>query len=120
MNLPDGVRPGLARARWMALVVLGAGALAGGSAAAQERAQGGSAPPPRIGPIWDGQRHQPSRGEVEERLRARGTIPRPEERRDELRELNELSRELLPPGSPLPAPEVARDAPVRGVGAQIG
>ncbi len=85
------------------------GLVAGFVADAQER----SAPPRHIGPIWDGRHHQLRRQEVEDRLRERGVLPGPERRQDQLRDLNALSRELLPPGSPLPAPEVARDAPVR-------
>lgn len=68
-------------------------------------------PPSRIGPIWDGQRHQPSRGVVQERLQEQGTAPDPARNEQQLRELNELSRQLLPPGSPVPAPGVERQAP---------
>lgn len=59
-------------------------------------------------PIWNGRQHQPTRGETEQRLRQDGTSPRDDRERGQLRELNELSRELLPPGSTEPAPEAER------------
>ncbi|MBI0538519.1 hypothetical protein D9599_23440 [Roseomonas sp. KE2513] len=59
-------------------------------------------------PIWNGRQHQPTRGETEQRLRQDGTPSGDERERGQLRELNELSRELLPPGSTEPAPEAER------------
>ncbi|WP_043837543.1 hypothetical protein [Muricoccus aerilatus] len=59
-------------------------------------------------PIWNGRQHQPTRGETEQRLRQDGTSPSDDSERSQLRELNELSRELLPPGSTEPAPEAER------------
>ena len=59
-------------------------------------------------PIWNGRQHQPTRGETEQRLRQEGTSPRDDRERSQLRELNELSRELLPPGSTEPAPDAER------------
>ena len=60
------------------------------------------------GPIWNGRQHQPTRGETEQRLQQEGTAPRDDRERGQLRELNELSRELLPPGSTEPAPQAER------------
>lgn len=60
------------------------------------------------GPIWNGRQHQPTRGETEQRLQQDGTAPRDDRERAQLRELNELSRELLPPGSAEPAPDAER------------
>ena len=71
-------------------------------------------PPSRIGPIWDGRQHQPAQGAVQERQREQGVAPDTTQNRDELRELNELSRPLLPPGSRVPAPGVEGQAPPAG------
>ncbi|MCO6417190.1 hypothetical protein JYK14_13600 [Siccirubricoccus sp. KC 17139] len=46
------------------------------------------------------------RGEVEERQRAVGIAPPEARERRELEELNALSRQLAPPGTPLPAPDL--------------
>lgn len=85
--------------------------LAAGLAALPAISAAQDAPPSRIGPIWDGRQHQPSRGTVQERLRDQGAAPEPEQSREELRDLNELSRRLLPPGSPVPAPGAEGQAP---------
>lgn len=85
--------------------------MAAGLAAIPAISSAQEAPPSRIGPIWDRRQHQPSRGVVQERQRDQGVAPEPEQSREELRELNDLSRRLLPPGSPVPAPRVEGQAP---------
>ncbi|WP_149537640.1 hypothetical protein [Siccirubricoccus phaeus] len=58
------------------------------------------------GPIQGGRRVPAPRNEVEERQRAAGVaVPGDRERR-ELEELNALSRQLAPPGTPVPAPDL--------------
>jgi hypothetical protein len=53
-----------------------------------------------------GQQTQPNlRGQVERQQRAAGVSTPPEREREQLRDLNALSRELAP-AAPLPAPEV--------------
>ena len=71
--------------------------LAGGPALAQDA-------PARNGPIWNGRQHQPSRGDTQERLQDEAATPQADRERNQLRDLNALSRQLLPPGSALPAP----------------
>lgn len=51
---------------------------------------------------------QPTREGTQEALRERGVEPGSTNRERELRELNQLSRELAP-GAPVPAPEIARE-----------
>jgi hypothetical protein len=64
------------------------------------------APPPATSsPIQNGRQQQPSRGETESRLQQQGVGAPSQERDRELQDLNALSRQLLPPGSPVPAPE---------------
>jgi hypothetical protein len=46
-------------------------------------------------------------------MRDAGVAPRPERQEEQLRDLNALSRELTPPGTPVPAPEVEADHPGR-------
>lgn len=56
------------------------------------------------GPIQNGRQQQPSRGETESRLRQQGVAAPGQERDRELQDLNAFSRQLLPPGSAVPAP----------------
>jgi len=62
-------------------------------------------PPP--GPIRGGMRQPEPRASVQERERAAGVATPSEQEQRELRELNDLSRQLAPPGTPVPAPQVA-------------
>ena len=107
----DQSRPTLSQGRRLAAAAVCAVALTvGGWAAAQQEAPDSSAPHSGRGPIWHGRQHQPSREATQERLRGAGAGRDPSESQDELRTLNDLSRRLLPPGSPLPAPGVAKEA----------
>jgi hypothetical protein len=58
------------------------------------------------GPIRDGRRVPFGRDTVEERQRAAGVAADAERERRQLEELNALSRQLTPPGTPLPAPNL--------------
>lgn len=79
----------------------------GGRAAAQRAVPEAANSHPGGGPIRHGQQHQPSRTETQQRLRDAG-VGRDRTRSEaELRDLNDLSRRLLPPGASLPAPGVA-------------
>lgn len=71
------------------------------------------APPAGSGPIQNGRQQQPSRGETESRLRQQGAAAPAPERDRELRDLNALSQQLLPPGSGVPAPEAEKPAETR-------
>lgn len=79
------------------------------------------APPAREGSdgrtpdIGDGQRQQPTRERTQELLDQGGAARPPSVARGQLRDLNAISRDLLPPGAPLPAPG-ARPAPDRSGG----
>ena len=57
-----------------------------------------------------GGRHFPS-GEVERQVRPQGDSAEAERDRRHRRELNELSRQLTPPGTPVPAPHVETRRP---------
>lgn len=85
--------------------------LAGNPAQAEDNQR--SAPPVRVGPIWNGQQHQPERAPTQQKLEQDGIARPAEESRSELRSLNELSRELLPSGAPLPAPALGSRAAAR-------
>lgn len=87
------------------------GALCGGGGAAL--AQTADAPP-RAGVDADRQRQQPSPEHARERLRQEGALPSEEARREQLRALNEIYRELMPSGrGAVPAPEVAPEPRTR-------
>jgi hypothetical protein len=58
------------------------------------------------GPIQDGRRVPFSRETVEERQRAAGIASDAERERRQLEDLNAIARELTPPGTPLPAPNL--------------
>jgi hypothetical protein len=60
--------------------------------------------PPSGSDSW--QRQQPTRERTQDLLREQDAAASPEERRQELRTLNELHRELMPPGTTVPAPSV--------------
>jgi hypothetical protein len=62
---------------------------------------------PRLGPIQRGHRVPTPGSLVESRQRAAGVAASPERERQQLQVLNELTLQLAP-GTPLPAPEVAR------------
>lgn len=57
------------------------------------------------------QRQQPTRQRTQKLFRKEGIAPSPQERRGELRTLNRVHRELMPPGTTVPAPGVARSNP---------
>ncbi len=85
---------------------LWAGAAAAQTVAPAERPMG----PPITGPAAGsppslGGRQFPS-GEVERQVRPQGDGPAAERDRRQLQELNALSRQLTPPGTPVPAPHV--------------
>jgi hypothetical protein len=58
------------------------------------------------GPIQDGRRVPFSREQVQERQRAAGIAADVERERRQLEELNAITRQLTPPGTPLPAPNL--------------
>lgn len=65
-------------------------------------------PPPGSQPgSTEWQRQQPTRERAQDLLRQEGEAASPAERRQELRSLNELHRELMPRGTTVPAPGVA-------------
>ena len=47
-----------------------------------------------------------ARGDVEKRQRDAGIATPPERDREQLRDLNDIAKQLTPPGTPLPAPEL--------------
>jgi hypothetical protein len=73
----------------------------------------GAAQPPPAGrgdgpDAW--QRQQPTRERVQDLLQQDGIQPSPAERPEELRSLNEIHRQLMPPGTTVPAPGLAPPA----------
>ena len=106
-----GAEPARAPRRAAAAACLCFGLLpfgAGGAALAQRS----EAPPPRSSEVAPGQyRQQPSPERARDLMRQEGVLPSPEERREELRALNQIYRELMPPGpGTVPAPGVAPEA----------
>lgn len=86
-------------------------ALAIGGALAQTPEATPSPPPGRADGTSHWQRQQPTRKRTQRLFREEGIAPSPQERRRELRMLNRIHRELMPPGTTVPAPGVAgRDA----------
>jgi uncharacterized membrane protein len=75
----------------------GAGGGAGGGAST------GAQSPASSGPSGPGRRAQ-----TENQLRERGVAPDPQQEAQQLRDLNAISRQLTPPGTPVPAPEAER------------
>lgn len=60
-------------------------------------------------------RQQPSQDRVRDLLRQEGILPSPEERREELRTLNQIYRELMPEGpGAVPAPGLTPEPGPRG------
>ena len=86
----------------------------GGAALAQQ--QRPDTPPPRsaeASPEW--QRQQPTQERARELMRQEGVLPSQQERREELRTLNEIYREVMPEGrGTVPAPGLAPDPGPRG------
>lgn len=80
---------------------------AGGAALAQQQFEA----PPRQAEVPPEQyRQQPAPERARDLLRQEGVLPSPEERREELRTLNQLYRELMPPDpGTVPAPGVAAE-----------
>jgi hypothetical protein len=72
-------------------------------------AQGSDAPPRAAVLPQDWQRQQPTRERSRDLMREEGVLPSPEERREELRTLNELYRELVPSPGSVPAPGVVKE-----------
>ncbi|GAA0566368.1 hypothetical protein GCM10009416_00400 [Craurococcus roseus] len=87
----------------------------GGAALAQQQ-QRPDAPPPRsteTSPEW--QRQQPTQERARGLMRQEGVLPSQQERREELRTLNEIYREVMPEGrGAVPAPGLAPDPGPRG------
>ncbi len=70
-------------------------------------ATGGSAGQGGVGQGQQGQNPAANlRGRVEQQQRAAGVSAPPEHERRQLEDLNALSRQLTPPGTPVPAPHV--------------
>lgn len=68
----------------------------------------GQPPPSGASPGDDAwQRQQPTRERARELMERQGVAASPEERRRELRTLNEIHRELMLPGTTVPAPHLA-------------
>ncbi len=82
-------------------LALGLGLLPGG-AGAQPAPAG---PPTAPGDAW--QRQQPTRERTQRLMEQQGVAPSEEERREQLRTLNEIHRQLMPPGTTVPAPGLA-------------
>lgn len=86
----------------------------GGAALAQQ--QRPDTPPPRsaeAAPEW--QRQQPTQERARELMRQEGVLPSQQERREELRTLNEIYREVMPEGrGTVPAPGMAPEPGPRG------
>ena len=104
--------PGRASAARLCLGLLCSGA--GGAALAQQRPV---APEQSQGaersPGW--QRQQPAQERARELMRQEGVLPSAEERREELRTLNEIYRDLMPPGpGTVLAPGLAPEPGPRG------
>ncbi|MBX6742668.1 MAG: hypothetical protein IRY87_11570 [Acetobacteraceae bacterium] len=80
-------RPALLTAPALALMLMAPG----GITLAQQAGEAGQ-PPPRIGPEWDWRNHQPTEAEVEARERAAGR--QPSANAEDVREVDQLYREL--------------------------
>lgn len=78
---------------------------ASGAALAQQRSEA----PPRQAEVPPEQyRQQPAPERARDLMRREDVLPAPEERREELRTLNQIYRELMPPGpGAVPAPGLA-------------
>ena len=103
------------RAAVAARLCLGALCFTGGGALAQQ--QRPEAPPlsrsTEASPEW--QRQQPTQDRTRDLMRQEGVLPSQEERREELRTLNEVYREVMPQGpGTVPAPGVAAEPRPRG------
>lgn len=79
------------------------GGSAGGASGMSGATREGGQQPASPGPSGEGQRAR-----TERQLRDAGVEAPPEQREQQLRDLNEISRQLSPPGTPVPAPEVDR------------
>jgi hypothetical protein len=78
----------------------GTSPLGGGSTRAPGRGRGLGGPGASPGPVGPGRGSQ-----IESRLRDAGAARPPQQDEQQLRELNALSRQLTPPGTPVPAPQ---------------
>lgn len=90
--------------------------IGGAALAQQQQQQRPDTPPPRsaeASPEW--QRQQPTQERARELMRQEGVLPSQQERREELRTLNEIYREVMPEGrGTVPAPGLAPDPGPRG------
>ena len=84
--------------RWRGIALLLCLLVGGASVAAQTP----PAPSNGAGEAW--QRQQPTRDRTQDLMRREGVAESQAERRQELRSLNEIHRELMPPGTTVPAP----------------
>jgi hypothetical protein len=75
------------------------GGSAGGGTGGGQAGQQATSP----GPSGQGRRAR-----TEEQLRGAGVAPSAEQEQQQLRDLNAISRQLTPPGAPVPAPEAER------------
>lgn len=98
----------LARSVRRAAAGLCLGVSVAGGALAQSPQAAPPPPPGRTDGTSQWQRQQPTRERAQRLLREEGIAPSPQERERELRTLNRLHRELMPPGTTVPAPGVAR------------
>lgn len=109
-----GAEPARAPRRAAAAACLCFGLLsfgAGGAALAQQQAE----TPPRQAEVPpERYRQQPAPERARDLMRQEGVLPSPEERREELRTLNQIYRELMPPGpGAVPAPGLAPESEPR-------
>lgn len=111
MSSIESTHTGLARSTRRAVAGLCLGVFVGGGALAQAPVATQPPPPGRTDGTSQWQRQQPTRERAQSLLRDEGIAPSPQERRRELRTLNRLHRELMPPGTTVPAPGVARRNP---------
>lgn len=103
-----GVEPARAP-RWAATAACLCFGLLSFGAGCAALAQQQSETPPRQAEVPPEQyRQQPAPERARDLMRQEGVLPSPEERREELRTLNQIYRELMPPGpGAVPAPGVA-------------
>jgi hypothetical protein len=97
-DMPQGIR------RRPGRLLVRAGAVLLGVCAALSPRYPLAQQPPSGSDAW--QRQQPTRERTQDLLREQDAAASTEERRQELRTLNELHRELMPPGTTVPAPGV--------------
>jgi hypothetical protein len=86
----------------------GGGGGSGGSSGGSSGGAAGGAPTGAQSPASSGPSGPGRRAETENRLREAGVAPSPQQEQQQLRDLNAITRQLTPPGTPVPAPEAER------------